>query len=87
MYIIPYYTSEIISDYSLTLALCAVQPTMSGLWLAYDNSCLAMASGQARSNQTEVIDKFIHRRRRSTRVKLCHVFYKTTRGTAPPLGV
>ena len=22
------------------------QPTMSGLWLAYDNCCLAMASGQ-----------------------------------------
>ena len=62
-----------------------VQPTMSGLWLAYDNRRLAMASGQAPSNQTEVIDKFIHRRRsplRSTRVKLCHVFYKTISSTA-----
>ena len=37
-----------------------VQPIMSGLWLAYDNSRLAMALGQA---PLKVIDKFIHGRR------------------------
>ena len=40
----------------------AAQPTMSGLWLAYDNSRWAMASGQPTLNRTEVVDKFIHGR-------------------------
>ena len=35
---------------------------MSGLWLAYDNRRLDMASGQVASNRTQVTDTFIHRR-------------------------
>ena len=37
-----------------------VQPTMSGLWLAYHYYRLGMASGLAAIDHTEVIGKFIH---------------------------
>ena len=43
------------AKYAIYIHSSAVQPTMSGLLLAYDDSRLAMASGQAPSNQTELI--------------------------------